>query len=80
MPTLHEEAGFAFRFRAVDRSEPPHVHVSGHDGFAKIWLVPAVELQDSRGYSRRQVDRILKITEAHRTEWLAAWRRYFGRA
>lgn len=78
MPTLHEEAGFRFRFRSQDRPEPPHVHVSGNGGGAKIWLVPAVRVQKSRGYSRRQVEGLVQITQAHREEWLAAWRRYFA--
>jgi hypothetical protein len=49
VPTLHREAGYAFRFRASDQGEPPHVHVEGN-GDAKFWL-------DARG-SKRQRDTI----------------------
>lgn len=69
-----------FRFYAADGVEPPHVHVLGNDGFAKLWLAPDVRLHDSRGYSRRQIERIIEVTTAHRDEWLARWHEFFGRA
>lgn len=78
VPTLLREEGFEFRFRARDRPEPPHVHVSGNDGRAKVWLRPSVSLASARGYTQQQIDRILKITEEHSDEFLAAWREYFG--
>lgn len=78
VPTLHREAGYVFRFRANDGEEPAHVHVRGNGGKAKIWLTPGIDLQGSRGYTPRQVGRILTIAEVHRREWLTAWRRFFG--
>jgi hypothetical protein len=38
MPTLHVESGYALRFFSADRKEPPHVHVYGNGGSAKLWL------------------------------------------
>lgn len=67
-----------FRFYAADGVEPPHVHVLGGRGrAAKVWLSP-VRLQKAAGYSRRQVEEIIKIAEDHSEEWLAAWRSFFG--
>ena len=77
MPTLHREAGFEFFFRAADAPESPHVHVEGNDGRAKIWLRPTLEVAGERGYDRRQMNVILRITREHRDEWLAAWDRFF---
>lgn len=78
MPTLHREAGFEFFFRAADRPEPPHVHVRGNDGKAKLWLTPGVQVAYTRGYDQSAESKILRITRRHRVEWLAAWRDFFG--
>ena len=78
MPTLHRQAGFEFFFGARDRAEPPHVHVIGNDGYAKVWLVPEIKIADSRGYTSRRRKRIIRITEEHQLDWLAAWERFFG--
>ena len=38
MPTIHIKNGFRFFFYSNEAGEPPHVHVIGHGGEAKIWL------------------------------------------
>lgn len=78
MPTIHRERGYTFRFRALDRGEPPQVHVRGHGGDAKVWLGQPIRKAKVAGYNRAQLTEILSITEAHRDEFLAAWRRFFG--
>ena len=78
VPTVHREAGFVFRFRASDGAEPPHVHVTGNGGRAKVWLVLDLGIVGGHRYTREQLHSILRITEVHRIEWLSAWRRFFG--
>lgn len=77
VPTLYREAGFAFRFRAIDRAEPPHIHVEGNGGNAKFWL-DGSRLDTSAGYNRRQLRHIARIVEAHAGEFEARWHDYFG--
>ena len=77
MQTLHEERGYAFRFRSSDAPEPPHVHVEGNGGAAKFWL-PDVELASSRGYTRRQLEVISTILREHEDEFLDRWHEFFG--
>jgi hypothetical protein len=77
VPTLHREAGHAFRFRAGDREEPPHVHVEGGEGHAKFWLEDG-RLADIGGYNRRELATIGAIVAARRSEWLRRWHEYFG--
>lgn len=79
VPTLHREAGYVFRFYASDGPEPPHVHVIGNGGRAKLWLVAGLGIAHSRQYTPEQQRRIQRITEEHRIEWLSAWRRFFGK-
>jgi truncated hemoglobin YjbI len=78
LPTLHREAGFAFRFRAGDRGERPHVHVYGNAGHAKIWLAPEIEVDRIERYDVAQEHAIVRITREHRDEWLAAWNEFFS--
>ncbi len=79
MPVLLRARGYEFFLRSSDGGEPPHVHVHGNGGRAKLWLVPAARVARRRGYSRRQCEEIARITDAHRDEWLAAWTRFFER-
>ncbi len=77
MPTILIE-GYRFRFYSSDLREPPHVHVIRGGRVAKIWIDP-VELESNRGYHRVELNRILKLTEHHRSRLLEAWYEYFDR-
>lgn len=79
MPILLRVRGYVFFFRSSDGGEPPHVHVEGNAGRAKMWLVPTVSFAKRRAYSRRQIGEITRVTEAHREAWLVAWSRFFER-
>ena len=76
VPTIHREAGYAFRFRANDRSEPPHVHVEDNGGRAKFWL-PDAGLARSEGYNRRQLAAIQLIVAENAERWLRQWHDFF---
>ena len=78
MPTLHREGGFEVFFRALDKPEPPHVRVKGNGGKAKVWLSRDPAIADVARYTRRDRTRIVRITEEHRVERLAAWHRFFS--
>jgi hypothetical protein len=76
VPTIHREGGYDFRFRAIDRDEPPHVHVEGNGGYAKFWLEGS-RLEKSAGYNQAQLRQIARIVEAHAGEFQARWHDYF---
>ncbi len=76
VPTLHRQAGYGFRFRMNDRSEPPHIHVEGHGGRAKYWLADESLVRAER-YNRRQLAEIQRIVSVHADEWLRRWHEYF---
>lgn len=59
-----------------DRDEPPHVHVEREDKVAKFWLDPP-RLQRSGGFSRREIDRMHRLVNAHHRALLEAWNEYF---
>ena len=77
MPTLLREHGFRFFFYMADRYEPPHVHVQRDDNAAKILLDP-LEFAFADGFRRHECKKLLRITEQHLTEFLAAWHQKFG--
>jgi hypothetical protein len=62
---------------SADRNEPPHVHVRGHGGSAKLWL-PSLELAASRGYNQRQLHQISAIAQSQRKVFLDRWHEFFN--
>lgn len=74
MPTVHREAGFRFFFVMADVSaeEPEHVHVEGHEGFAKVWLRD-LSFASCRGYNPAQKGEILRIVGRKRSAMLQKW-------
>ena len=77
MPTILI-AGYRFRFYSSDLHEPPHVHAIHDDNEAKIWLEP-IHLEYNRGYSRVELNRVLKLTEQNQARLLEAWHENFDR-
>jgi len=79
VPTLLRYHGYVFFFRSSDGGEPPHVHVEGNGGRAKIWLTPSIEVVRQRAYSKEQIAEVIRVTERHREEWITAWQEFFAR-
>ena len=61
MPTVLTVNGYRFHFYASDQDEPPHVHVSRGEGYAKIWLEPNVEPQYFYKYKAANDERSPKL-------------------
>jgi hypothetical protein len=76
MPTVLRVGPFRFFFYAGDGGEPPHVHVERDDCEAKFWLDP-VRLERSRGFSRKEINRIRELIEEHRQQLLESWDEFF---
>jgi hypothetical protein len=77
MPTLARIDGFRFFFWSLDLGEPPHVHVDGHGGKAKIWLSP-IEVASHKGYNSRQLNKVQRLVEENAESWLETWHEHFG--
>ena len=76
MPTVLREGPFRFFFYVGDGGEPPHVHVERDDCEAKFWLDP-VRLERSRGFRRKEINRIRELVEEHREQLLEGWNEFF---
>ena len=77
MPTVLRVGPYRFFFFAGDRAEPAHVHVERDANLAKVWLDP-VRMQESGGYSRVELARIIYVVREHEAALLRSWHDYFA--
>ena len=77
MPTLLRVGSYRFFCYAGDRDEPPHVHIERDDNEAKFWLEP-VRLQNNQGFSSKELNRVHKLVEEHKTTLLEGWHDFFN--
>lgn len=77
MPTLLIWHGYKFRFYALDKGEPPHVHVFKDGKSLKVWL-RNLEVARNTGYNERDVAQLLAVVSEHRDEWVETWHDFFG--
>jgi|GraSoiStandDraft_17_1057272.scaffolds.fasta_scaffold676330_1 Domain of unknown function (DUF4160) len=80
MVTVHRAHGFRFVIFVNDHS-PPHVHVFGQGGEAKVILEgqDGIKLDWVAGISRADLRRVLQEVERKRNELIAIWRRIHER-
>lgn len=76
MPTILRIAPYRFFFYAGDYNEPPHIHVERDDNTGKFWLDP-VRLQNSGGFSRKEINKIQKLEKENQDYLLRSWDEYF---
>jgi hypothetical protein len=76
MPTVLRVGPFRFFFYAGDGGEPPHIHVERDDCEAKFWLDP-VRLERSRGFRRKEINRVRGLVEEHQAHLLESWHEFF---
>lgn len=76
MVTVHSEGGFRVIIYTDDH-EPARVHVTG-DGEAKFSLIPEVYLEWSRGMTRADVRKALRIVTENQKKLLDAWHEIHG--
>jgi len=77
MPTVLKIGRYRFFFYSSDRYEPIHVHIEADENIAKVWLDP-IRLENSGGFSRSDISRILSIIKEHQIELMEGWNGYFS--
>ena len=77
MPTLLIWHGYRFRFYALDRDEPPHVHVVKDGKSLKVWL-QNLEVARNQGYNDKEIARVLAVIAERQDDWIGAWNDLFG--
>jgi hypothetical protein len=77
MPTVLNIGSYRFFFYSGDQDEPPHIHVERDNHLAKFWLRP-VRLQNSRGFKRKELNRIQQLVEENQERFIEVWNEHFG--
>ena len=77
MPTVLRVGAYRFFFYSSDRNEPINIHVESDDNIAKVWVDP-IRLENSGGFSRADINRILAIIKENQNELMEAWNGYFS--
>ena len=77
MPSLLIWHGYRFRFYALDRDEPPHVHVVKDGKSLKVWL-QNLEVARNQGYNDKEIARVLAVIAERQDDWIGAWNDFFG--
>jgi hypothetical protein len=80
MVTVHRAYGFRFVIFTNDHS-PPHVHVLGQGGVAKILLtgIEGVTLDWAAGIGRGDLRRLMREARSEREKLVAMWRKIHER-
>ncbi len=75
MPTVLRKNGFRFFFYSREGQEPPHIHVIGKSGEAKVWLKP---IEISKVYNLKPKDQreILRIVQGNVKMFLEAYKEW----
>ena len=77
MPTIMRDGPYRFFFYSGDRVEAPHVHVERDSDQAKVWIDP-VRLEYSRGLSRNERNRRMRLAGEIRELLLTTWEEFFS--
>lgn len=77
-PTIFRAKGLRFHFFSREE-ERMHVHVPGHEGEARVWMEPEIEVAAGSRLSDKTLGVALELIREHEDEIRKAWRRHFGR-
>lgn len=78
MPTALRLGPYRFYFYSYDCGEPRHMHVDCENRSAKFWLDPDVTLAENRGYSRKELRDIERMTRENLERLRHAWDAFCG--
>jgi hypothetical protein len=78
MVTVHRAYGFRFVIFSNDH-DPPHVHVFGHGGEARIILEEPVRLDWWAGFGSGDLRKMILAARREREPLLAMWRKLHER-
>ena len=76
-PTFKNVKGYRF-FIWSNEERRIHVHVSNEKSTAKIWLEPIVEIAENKGFSEKELNKIIDIVNKNENEFKAKYRLHIG--
>jgi len=76
-PIFKTEAGYRFSIFSNEENRM-HIHVFRENKHAKIWLEPNVELADNKGFSKKEMNIILKIIKENEEDFKTKYRAHIS--
>ena len=79
MPVILRYKGYRFFFysnEGVPR-EPLHVHVRKGENLAKIWLEPDIAVCEAYGFSSRELNELIEVSQENLELFRKAWNEHF---
>ena len=76
-PAIYRERGFKFFFFSNEEKRM-HVHIVGHEGEAKFWIDPTIQLAKSYSLSVKELAKLESSVKEHEDEIRTAWKRHFN--
>ncbi|MBM4352362.1 MAG: DUF4160 domain-containing protein [Deltaproteobacteria bacterium] len=76
-PTVFRYRGYRFFFFSREERRV-HVHVHAASGEAKFWVEPEVELAQSWGLAKGELNGLLALAKERRDEITECWKKHFG--
>ncbi len=76
-PTIFKEQNYRFFFFSREEKRM-HVHVISPDGEAKFWLEPVIEIANSTGLNKTQINLLLNLIKKRENEIRKSWKEHFG--
>jgi len=76
-PTFKSEKGFRFSIFSNEENRM-HVHVFKDDNNAKIWLEPVLELAENKGFSEKELKKIMTIVTENEDDFKAKYRAHIS--
>jgi hypothetical protein len=77
VPSVLRSGSYRFYFYSHEPNEPAHIHVDRDDLSAKFWLQP-VELARNLGFRPHELNRLERLVQEHRADFLEAWDEHIG--
>ena len=76
-PTVFRYKNYRFFFFSREENRQ-HIHVISPDGEAKYWMTPSIELAQSVGFSKKELNKLTEIIKDKKDEINQGWEKHFG--
>jgi hypothetical protein len=76
-PLFTIEKGYRFSIFSNEETRM-HVHVYKDNHNAKIWLEPVIELAENKGFSKRDLNKIIVIVKENENDFKAKYKAHIG--
>jgi len=76
MPTILKVKDYRFFFFSREELRK-HIHIQSHNGEAKFWLDPQIELAKNYRLNKKELNEIEKIIEENFDDFIKAWENHF---